>query len=65
MTMNALCIYCPYHWLCEDDNEVIELRQEKNALLLERAILRDRLIDAGLESGASIYMHGQRIDVEV
>ena len=62
--MNALCIYCPYHWLCGDNDEAIELRQEKNALLLERSILRERLIDNGLEAGASIYMHGQRVDVK-
>jgi len=62
--MNALCAYCPWNYLCSDNECVDDLKREKEALVKERAVLRERLIENGLEAGASIWMHGQRIDVK-
>ncbi|PKN20874.1 MAG: hypothetical protein CVU71_03595 [Deltaproteobacteria bacterium HGW-Deltaproteobacteria-6] len=61
--MNALCAFCPFNDRCSND-ETAQLKQEKAEWVQERSILRERLIENGLEAGASILMHGQRIDTK-
>lgn len=68
--MNTLCALCPMFVFCEAffhdaDERNRQLQVENYNLKKESSVLKDRLIENGLEAGASIYMHGQRIDVEI
>jgi len=64
--MNALCAYCPWNYLCPDiDEDNRNIMQRNYALSQENSVLRERMIECGLEVGASIYMNGQKVDVKI
>lgn len=65
--MNALCAMCPLGILgsafCPDSDERNrKLQREKYELATENSNMRERMIEAGLECGASVLATGERKD---
>jgi len=64
--MNALCAYCPWNYICPDIDEDNRNIMARNYFLSqENSALKERMIDSGLETGASIYCNGQKVDTKV
>lgn len=61
--MNALCALCPMGMLCEAfcpdaDERNRKLQRRNYELAEENSKLRERMIEAGLETGASVLATG-------
>lgn len=61
--MNALCTLCPIKYFCEDD-EIIRVERLAYELAQQNSILRERLIENGLEAGASILATGEKHELK-
>lgn len=63
--MNPLCSVCPLDIFCNTVSTTgpdTKLVHQNADLRAENSILKDRLLENGLDAGASIYSTGQRMD---
>jgi hypothetical protein len=58
-----LCPICPLFWFCGvlgPETDVDKANRQNAALRAENGVLRERMIDEGIDAGGSVYVKGQK-----